>query len=340
MEPVMKRWRTLLVFAALAACAVVSAKARDTLDIYFIDVEGGQSTLIATPAGESLLIDAGYAGFGDRDAARVMDAAHDAGLKRIDMLLITHFHGDHDGGVPALARRMPIRTFVDYGHPIETAETTLAPYRAYAEARRKGAHVQPEPGDRLPLAGVTVDVVTAGGASISKPLDGAGQPNAACASYTTRGDDPSENARSLGIRVTFGAFRFLDLGDLNWNPLGRLACPTNLIGPVDLYLVPHHTNSDSNVPAFLAAVHPRVIVSNNGAMKGGAADALASLHGLGVDVWQLHASRADGAQNSKAALIANDDDGATSYWIRVRASTDGSFTVTNQRTGATKAYPK
>ena len=339
-EEMMKRWRSALVLAALTAGVVVSAAARDTLDIYFIDVEGGQSTLVATPAGESLLIDTGYAGFGDRDATRVMDAVHDAGLTRIDTLLITHFHGDHDGGAPALARRIPIRTFVDYGSPRETAETTVAPYQAYAAARGRGVQVQPKPGDRLPFSGVTVDVVSAGGALLSKPLEGAGQPNPACASFAARADDPSENARSLGVRVTFGAFRFLDLGDLNWNPLGRLACPTNLIGPVDLYLVPHHTNSDSNVPAFLAAVHPRVVVSNNGAAKGGAADALASLHGLGVDVWQLHASRAEGAQNSDPALIANDDDGATSHWIKVRAGADGRFTVTNHRTGATKAYGK
>jgi beta-lactamase superfamily II metal-dependent hydrolase len=336
----MKRRGVAVACAFVVALASIGAAARETLDIYFIDVEGGQSTLIATPAGESLLIDAGYSGFGDRDATRVMDAVREAGLTRIDTLLVTHFHGDHDGGVPALARRIPIHTFVDYGSPVETAESTTAPYQAYAVVRSKSVHVQPKPGERLPLAGVVVDVVTAGGALLSKPLSGAGQPNPACASFEPRADDPSENARSLGVRVGFGAFRFLDLGDLNWNPLGRLACPNNLVGPVDLYLVPHHTNSDSNVPAFLAAVHPRVIVSNNGAEKGGAADALASLHRLGVDVWQLHASRAEGARNSNTPLIANVDDGATSHWIKVSASADGSFTVTNHRTGATKAYTK
>ncbi len=336
----MKQCAVAMACAFVVALASIGAAARETLDIYFIDVEGGQSTLIATPAGESLLIDAGYSGFGDRDATRVMDAVRDAGLTRIDTLLITHFHGDHDGGAPALAQRIPIHTFVDYGSPVETAQSTIAPYQAYAAVRSKGEHVQPKPGERLPLAGVVVDVVTAGGALLSKPLSGAGQPNAACASFEPRAGDPSENARSVGVRVSFGAFRFLDLGDLNWNPLGRLACPDNLIGPVDLYLVPHHTNSDSNVPAFLAAVRPRVIISNNGAEKGGAADALASLHGLGVDIWQLHASRAKHAQNSSGRFIANVDDGATSHWIKVSASADGSFTVTNHRTGATKAYPK
>ncbi|HEX3704804.1 MAG TPA: MBL fold metallo-hydrolase, partial [Vicinamibacterales bacterium] len=324
----MKRCAAAMACAVWVAVAATGAAAANTLDIYFIDVEGGQSTLIRTPSGGSLLIDAGYAGFGDRDAGRVMAAARDAGLTSIDTLLITHFHGDHDGGVPALARQIPIHTFVDYGRPRETADTTVEPFNAYAAVRSKGAHVQPMPGDRVPLSGADVEVVSAGGALLTKPLSGAGRPNPACASFKPRADDPSENARSVGVRLAFGAFRFLDLGDLNWNPLGRLACPDDLVGPVSVYLVPHHTNSDSNVPALLAALRPRVVVSNNGAEKGGAADALAALHHLaGVDVWQLHRSRAAGASNSDAPLIANIDDGATSDWIKVSASADGSFTV-------------
>jgi competence protein ComEC len=335
----MKQCAVAVVCAFVVALASVGAAPRETLDIYFIDVEGGQSTLIRTSSGGSLLIDAGYGGLGDRDPLRVMAAVRDAGLTSIDTLLVTHFHGDHDGGVPALARLIPIHTFMDYGRPVETANTTVEPYEAYAAARSKGAHVQPKPGDRIPLAGAVVDVVSAGGALLTKPLAGAGAPNRACASFTPRDDDPSENARSIGVRVAFGTFRFLDLGDLNWNPLGKLTCPDDLIGPVGLYLVPHHTNADSNVPAFLAAVHPRAVVSNNGAAKGGAAEALAALHRLsGVDVWQLHLSRQAAAANSDASLVANVDDGATSHWIKVSASADGSFTVTNHRTGVTRHY--
>src|SRR6185503_20116928 len=93
------------------------ASARD-LDIFFIDVEGGQATLIVTPAGQSLLIDAGYGGRDARDAERILAAAREAHIDHIDYLLITHFHNDHVGGVPDLAERIPILRFIDYGEPL------------------------------------------------------------------------------------------------------------------------------------------------------------------------------------------------------------------------------
>jgi beta-lactamase superfamily II metal-dependent hydrolase len=335
----MKPWVLALVLAALSA---VGGAAATTLDMYFIDVEGGQATLIVTPKGQSILIDAGYGALGNRDPKRIMEAVRDAGITHIDYQVITHFHGDHVGGVPEIAQRIPIHTFVDYGEPREPGAFVVEPYAAYAQARKAGRHLMPKPGDWIPLEDVEVEVLSAGGATLSKPLAGAGQPNPACASFEKHADDPSENHRSIGVRVKFGAFRFLDLGDLNWNPLGRLVCPNNLIGQADLYLVPHHSGSDSNVPALLAALRPRVVMSNNGASKGGAADAFATLHHLeGVeDVWQLHRSLAQGAENSAEPLIANLDEGATGFWIKVSASRDGSFTVTNARNGITKTYTK
>lgn len=334
--------KSCVLAVALAALAVVFAAAAKTLDVYFIDVEGGQATLIVTPKGQSILIDAGYGALDNRDPTRIMDAVRDAGMTHIDYLLITHFHGDHIGGVPELARRIPIHTFVDYGEPVEATPTVVVPYTAYAVARSKGEHLQPKPGDRIPLDGVEIDVLSAGGAFLTKPVPGAGQPNPACAAFQKRADDPTENRRSLGVRVTFGAFRFIDLGDLNWNPLGQLVCPNNLIGQTDLYLVSHHSDTDSNVPALLAAVRPRVVVSNNGARKGGHADALATIHRLEnvEDVWQLHRSMAEGAENSAEPLIANLDEGTTGYWIKASASADGSFAVTNARTGVTHTYKK
>lgn len=334
--------RSYALAIALAALAVTGAAAAKTLDVYFIDVEGGQATLIVTPKGQSILIDAGYGALDHRDPKRIMDAVRDAGITHIDYQIVTHFHGDHVGGVPEVARRIPIHTFVDYGEPVETIPTVTVPYTAYAVVRAQGRHLQPKPGDRIPLEDVEVQVLSAGGATLMKPLAGAGELNPACAAFEKHADDPSENHRSVGVRVKFGAFRFIDLGDLNWNPLGQLVCPNNLIGQTDLYLVPHHTGSDSNVPPLLAALRPRVVVSNNGPAKGGAADALATVHHLaGVeDVWQLHRSLTDGAENSLEPLLANLDDGATSYWIKVSASSDGSFTVTNARNGVTKIYKK
>src|SRR5436853_7801986 len=105
------RMRRLGLLAAIACMAAAAPRAAGTLDIYFIDVEGGQSTLVATPAGESLLIDTGYAGNEGRDSKRIAAAAKAAGMSAIDYLLITHFHADHVGGAPELAKLLPIRTF-------------------------------------------------------------------------------------------------------------------------------------------------------------------------------------------------------------------------------------
>jgi competence protein ComEC len=329
--------RTWLVVAALAL-APTGAFAK-TLNVYFIDVEGGQSTLIVTPAGESLLIDAGWDGFNGRDAKRIVAAAHDAGLTQIDYLLITHFHGDHDGGVPALARLIPIKTFVDDGTPIEKGAKILDPFDAYARVRGKNPHLQPKPGDRLPLTGIDVDFVSARAATLGKALSGAGQPNAACASFERRANDFTENARSIGVRVQFGRFRFVDLGDLVWNKLGQLVCPDNLIGEADVYLVAHHGNANSAVPALVAALHPRVAIMNNGETKGGEPENFATLHGVSglEDLWQLHRSANKGVENAPDAFIANLDE-RTGHPITLTANEDGSFTVTNGRTGFVKRY--
>jgi hypothetical protein len=178
---------------------------------------------------------------------------------------------------------------------------------------------------------------------LSKPLNGAGQPNAACAAYQRRGDDRTENPRSVGVRVRYGAFRFLDLGDLPWNKLGDLVCPDNLVGRVDVYLVAHHANGDSNVPAVLAALQPRVAVVNNGVVKGGTRTALATLHTIaGMDVWQLHRSANEGAENFPDPFIANLETDAQDLaaWIKLSATEDGSFSVANGRTKETKRYGK
>jgi competence protein ComEC len=347
---------TILVLAAAGAPSTgaqtapasplgqAAVEPRTTLDIYFIDVEGGQSTLIATPAGQTLLIDAGFARPDNRDTERIRAAARAAGISRLDYLLVTHFHGDHLGGVPEIARRLPVKTFVDNGDLVETEAFAADPFAAYKPVRERGQQLHPAPGDRLPLQGVEVDVVSAGGVLLKKALPGAGQANPACATLRPVRSDSVENERSLGIRLKFGRFTFLDLGDLSGNKLAALACPNNLVGHADVYLVPHHGNEDSSIPAVVAAVSPRVAILNNGVMKGGDADAFASLRGArGVeDTWQLHKTRRSDAQNFPDAFIANLnlDDGEKDLgaWIKVSADAGGSFTVTNGRTGVTKSY--
>ena len=329
-----------VVAAAFIVFTLSAAEAAKTLDVYFIDVEGGQSTLIVTPAGESLLIDAGFAGRGGRDPDRILADARDAGIARIDYLLITHFHNDHVGGVPDLASRIPIGTFIDYGAPLGTDRMASRAFLAYEPVRSQGRHLQPQPGDRLPLKGVDIDIVSAGGAVLSKPLEKAGRANAACQTAEDQPEDGTENFRSIGLRLKFGRFRFVDLGDLSGNTLVSLVCPRNLVGEASVYLVAHHGDYDSNVPAVLDALQPRVAVLNNGPTKGGAPEAFGTLHAHPriEDLWQLHASLRAGAENSADAVIANVDDGATAYWIKLTANADGSFSLTNGRTGFTKMY--
>jgi len=343
---------TLIAIVAIAtiasACALV-ATADGTLDFYFIDVEGGQSTLIVTPSKQSLLVDTGYAGFGDRDANRIMAAARAAGVTQIDYLLTTHFHSDHDGGVAALARQIPILTFVDHGDLERTAAAEAQPnwpkyledYDAYTAVRMKGRHLQPQPGDRLPLAGLTVTVLSSAAKTITRPLAGAGKANSACGPAAPPPADPLENPRSTGFFLQFGAFRFIDLGDLTGVPLFALLCPNNLIGHVDLYLVPHHGGADASYPATFAAVTPRVAIVNNGATKGGSADVFVNLRRAPdlEGAWQLHTSKLVGVTNLRDDQTANIDE-TTGYWIKASARDDGSFSVTNGRTQVSTMFPR
>src|ERR1700676_3621749 len=297
--------RTLSCVVAAAALTIMAAQltASKTLEIYFIDVEGGQSTLVVTPTGETLLIDAGFPGSGTfqskpgatrnaRDALRIAAAARDAGVTRIDYLLITHFHADHDGGVPELAQLLPIRAFIDHGSVLPQAEQsvpgTLDAFNRYAVVRATGRHLQPDPGDRLPLKGIEALVISSAGSTIGKPLPGAGRPNALCAESPRSPQEPNENPRSTGIVLAFGKFRFLDIGDLTGRPLFDLVCPNDHIGPVDVYLVAHHGGADAADPATFAAFEPRAAILDNGATKGGAPEMLAALRRVqGVnDVWQ------------------------------------------------------
>jgi competence protein ComEC len=345
--------KTLSTAIALLVLATTASATSGTLDIYFIDVEGGQSTLMVTPSRESLLIDTGWAGNasgskpGDpaqsRDARRIVAAAKDAGIKQIDYLLITHFHGDHDGGVVELSQLMPIRHFIDHGTlPAEAQKDARIKeaFDAYMAIRNKAPHIEPHPGDRLPLRDIDAVVVTSAAATITKPFPGAGESNSVCRQSAMAPADPVENPRSTGFLARFGQFRFLDLGDLSGKPLFDLACPKNLIGAVSVYLVAHHGGSDVADPATFAAFKPRVAVMNNGLKKGGSRETYETLHHVAnlEDVWQLHRSEAAADQNFASDHIANLDE-TTAHWIKLSARDDGSFRVINGRTGESKAYP-
>ncbi len=338
--------------AGLVALASANAATAKSLDIYFIDVEGGQSTLLVTPDHHSLLIDTGWAGDGNgfrpgdprkaRDANRILAAAQDAGITRIDYLLITHFHTDHDGGVSELSHLMPIGVFIDHGRPNaeaeRTSEDTRDAFAAYAAIRSKAGHLEPRPGDRLPLKDLEAIVVSTAGAVLAGPLPNAGATNPVCQDHASPPNDPDENPRSTGLVIRYGKFRFLDVGDLSGQPLFDLVCPKDLIGPVDAYLVAHHGGADVAEPATFAAFKPRVAIMNNALHKGGAPASFRTLHQVpGLEVWQLHRSADAGESNFAADHIANVEE-STAYWIKLTAHEDGSFQVLNPRTGESKSY--
>jgi competence protein ComEC len=331
-------------FASILFFACVPLLAAADLTVYAIDVEGGKSTLFVSPSGESMLVDTGYAGFKNRDADRIVAAAKAAGVKQIDYLVITHYHQDHVGGVPQLAARIPIRNFVDHGQNFEQVKDNVAIYDAYVTVRNKGSHIVVKAGDHIPIKGIQVDVVTASGKGIAKPLPGAGQPNPACATYQPLAVDPGENAHSIGMVVSYGNFRLVDLGDLYWNQEYDLACPTNKLGVVDVYMTTHHAKKTSGSPQMVWALHPKVAIMNNGATSGGAVQAWQTIHdspGL-LDIWQLHFATANGPDhNSAEDFIANrapESDNCWGNWIQLTARKDGTFTVRNSRTKFSKSY--
>ncbi|HLH16373.1 MAG TPA: MBL fold metallo-hydrolase [Bryobacteraceae bacterium] len=334
--------KLLMAMVLLAAAAPVLPAAKN-LEVYFIDVEGGQATLIVPPGGDSLLIDTGWAGHNHRDADRIAAAAKAAGVKRIDYLVITHYHEDHVGGVPQLAEKLPIRNFVDHGDQTETGKQAEILYNAYKAFRDKGNHIVVKPGDTIPVKNLDVKVLSAAGEIIPKPLPGAGQPNPDCASFQKHADATDENPRSVGLLMTYGSFRMIDLGDLTWNKEYDLVCPANKVGPVDLYIVSHHGMNMSGSPQLVHALSPRVAIMDNGARKGGTAEVWQTIHDTpGVqDLWQLHFAIAGGKDhNSSDTVIANVDEQCEGKWIKVTAERDGTFTVENSRNKFEKTYKR
>jgi competence protein ComEC len=325
-------------------CAGSLAAASKNLEIYWIDAEGGASTLIVSPSGESMLVDTANRTPDDRDAKRIFAAAQKAGLKKIDILLTTHFHSDHIGGMEALVKLIPIDMYMDHGPSVELARPQVAAaYKAYEELSAGKRRIL-KAGDRIPLKGVDVDVIMSAGEAITKPLKGAGAPNATCGDFKPHGPEPDpDNDQSVGFVLQFGKFRFIDMGDLTWNYEQKLVCPSNLIGKVDLYQTTHHGLNRSNSPQFVWAIQPKVMVMNDGPRKGGTADVFDVLHhspGL-EDLWQVHLALGTPKEvNTGEDMIANLGPSAECKGDGIMVSVDpgGRYTVTNQRNGFHKTY--
>jgi beta-lactamase superfamily II metal-dependent hydrolase len=326
---------------SLLLFCVFSLPAAKTLDVYFIDVEGGQATLIVSPSGQSMLVDAGWPANNNRDADRIAAAAKLAKVKQIDYFVATHYHTDHIGGVSQIAAKLPIVNFVDHGPSVESGKGPDELFASYTRARDKGKHLVMKPGDKVPVKGLDVTVLTANGERIQSAVAGGGASNAYCGGFQARAADATENARSVGTLITFGKFRMINLGDLTWNKEHDLVCPTNVVGKVDVYLTTHHGMNISGPASIVHALAPRVAIMNNGAKKGGTPEAWQVIRqspGL-EDLWQLHYALAGGKDNNVPdAMIANVDERCEGQWIKLSAAADGTFTVTNSRNKSTKTY--
>lgn len=332
---------TLLVVSS--ASAMPPPEPRKTLQIYFVDVEGGQATLFVSPAGQSLLIDTGWPEFDNRDANRILAAAKDAKLEKIDFVLLTHYHADHAGGVPQLAAKISIGGFLDHGQNTEPGTDTEKVFQEYLKvaAEKNIKRTSLKPGDALPLQGVETKVITSDGALIAQPLPGAGTENAACKTPGPTHIDQTENPRSVGTLFTFGKLRILDLGDLTSDREMGLMCPMNKLGKIDIYIVSHHGSVTSNSPLFLNGIAPRVAIMDNGATKGGAPSAWEAVKKSPrlQDLWQLHYSTEGGASHNVAEpLIANLSGPDAGNYLKLTAWPDGSFDIFNSRTQANKRY--
>jgi competence protein ComEC len=351
--------RLTLLGLLLATCATLSAQSRN-MDIYWIDVEGGAATLVVSPSGESMLIDTGFEVDG-RDAKRIHAAAQHAGLKKIDYVVISHYHADHVGGLAALSKMIPLGKFYSRGDEIEAVnQKWLDSYRSAAAGKRTIV----KPGDHIPIKGIEVLVVSSDGKLLEKPL-GEGARNPLCMNAEQKAPAGPENQNMVGTLLRFEKFKMLALIDLDWAKEMELVCPLNRLGTVTLYQSGRHGSFDgAGAPALLGAIRPQVAIINNGPRKGlGQTDdsvrsvtpagirpapyerngyaRLAKLPGI-EDVWQGHLSLLDKdpSHNTPEKMIANLEDTADckGYWIKASVEPNGKFTITNARNSFSKTY--
>jgi competence protein ComEC len=325
----MRYWATIA--AALLPALLMGA---NPLRIFFVDVEGGQATLIVSPAGRSLLIDTGWEA---RDAKRIVAAAKIAGVTQIDRLIITHYHRDHVGGVGPLAQQIPIAEFFDHGPirvPYKGSDTIMD---AYEKAHAGKPHRALAPGDSIDFDGVKVKIL----ASDNKLLEGkAKAANPQCKNEALKPPEATENTYSLGLTLQFGEFRFVDLGDILWNQEMALVCPVNLVGKADVILVTHHGKNTSFPSTLMRSVKPRAAVLNNAPAKGGSRSTIELIReSLGnEDMWQLHKSNEAAERNADEKFIANPASEDGGHMLELSAWPDGRFEILNSRTKWKKVY--
>jgi beta-lactamase superfamily II metal-dependent hydrolase len=327
------RWllAALVALSWLPLSARGGPKATPGLEIYFVDTEGGAATLIVTPLKESVLIDCGNPG--SRDAERIHRTAQKAGLKAIDHLVITHWHTDHYGGVARLSQLMPIHHYYDHGIPAKLDEDPRnfpLLIQAYKKATQ-GKSKTLKPGDEIALkqteGGPALHLVCLCGSRDTIPDKEGAPTNPIAKEHKPQPEDKTDNARSLGFLLSFGNFRFLDLGDLTWNIEYKLVHPTDKIGLIDVYQSTHHGLEISNNPVLINTVQPRVAIVNNGARKGGHPSVIGTLRRLPEiqAIYQMHRNVTAAAQdNTDPEFIANMDEKCQGKGIQLFVSPDAS----------------
>ena len=360
------RTKKLFLWVLVYCAAVAHAQTRKTLDIFVVDVEGGNAVLFVAPSGESVLVDTGNGGDGAvRDAGRIMAAVNDAGVRQIDHLIITHYHNDHIGGLSELATRIPIREFIDHGANVQPGPNIDPVLQRYAQLYAKAKHTVVKPGDKILVGGLDWRIVAAAGDVLKTPLRGAGASNPYCVGFKQTEAPKTEDDQSVGSFITFGKFRTLILGDLTLNRQFELMCPNNRLGSVDLDLLARHGNVNSDLLVY--PLHPRAAIMNNGTRKGAPPEAMKVLFAAPdlVDLWEMHFSLLSGQEYTAPGMfIANLLDepqtavpvaplalppqgqpappapqhNGTAYYFKVSAQPDGAFTVTNTRNGFAKTY--
>src|SRR4051812_39018638 len=198
---------TLLVLT-VGITGLLAQTGTGMLNIYYIDTEGGQSTLFVGPTGESLLVDTGNAG--DRDLGRIVETLNAAGVKRIDHMWTTHYHGDHVGALLALAKQFPMMHFYDHGKPHPSDRIVSAAYLSSYEELSQGKRTIVKPGDKVKMAGLDITAVASANQFIRSNLPGGGQSNPACMGVKPKDEsaymDP-DNAESAGFVMAYGRFR-------------------------------------------------------------------------------------------------------------------------------------
>jgi beta-lactamase superfamily II metal-dependent hydrolase len=319
------------------------------LEIYYVDVEGGAATLIVTPARESILVDAGWAGFGGRDAKRIQQAMTKAGITEINHLVITHYHADHNGGVPELTARVKINNFYDHGPRAELDDDPKFSerYEAYRQAANDKI-ITLKPGDQIKLKQVAGTprltlLCLASNKTTLKKMRKIAKVNPVCKGAEVKPEDKTDNARSIVLWLRYGSFDFINPGDVTWNVEGQLVCPYAPLGAIDLYQVSHHGLNASNNPVILRTLSPTVTIMNNGASKAGNPETIKALRSIpSIEaMYQVHLNMMtkpeDNADPDFIANLTDDPDEGNMLTVAVESAA-GKFSVTNGRTGVTRSY--